>query len=159
MSHSSPGPGRGATRRRALASDILGKEGLREDPAGALASVLGTLDDLLRPMIGTGGFGAILGRATVVAAQAHPELGRLPLTGDRVPSPESLAELLGDLEETREAGTALLSELLTFMGRLIGWRLTLVLLGEPWPDVVDGYSADELDRPAASDEGEGHAAD
>lgn len=159
MSHPSSGPADGAARRRSLATDILEEEGFGEDAPDALATVLGALDDLLRPMIGAGGFGAILGRATVVAAEAHPELGRLPLSGDRVPSTDNLADLLGPLEDAAEACVALLAELVTFMGRLIGWRLTLVLLTETWPDVISGYEADDLDPPTQPDEGDGHAAD
>lgn len=100
----------------------------------------------LEPVVGRGGFQVLFGGALVRTAQLHPELEGLEVPEAGPPAPEQLEEILGDVpRRDREwVATALLSELLSFLARLVGWGFTLAALRDRWPEVASRYEEPAL---------------
>ncbi|HKK92941.1 MAG TPA: hypothetical protein VJ925_05880 [Longimicrobiales bacterium] len=140
-----------ATPAESLARDLLSAEGYTRDSVESVsdagAAVLSRLFERLRPVIGAGGFEILLGRAAIVGARVHSELGNLPIPEVGPPSVEELGRVFEDPDGASglEIATRLLADLLAFLGRLVGWGLTLVLLREVWPDVIASRDPADFD--------------
>lgn len=145
-------PESSATSSLDLARDLLEAEGLSpEDPdsgARACDAVLRALYDKLRPLVGNGGYETLLGRAAVMAAREYSRLGSLPIPRAGPPSFDQLAGVLEgpDDRPAPKVAELFVAELLAFLGRLLGWALTLVVLRDLWPEVAFRYDPSELEH-------------
>lgn len=137
--------------RLRLAQELMAEEGASPGDAStsisACASVLAKLYRSLLPLVGNGGYETVLVRAVVLATRLHPPLGDISIPRSGPPSAEALAEELVDQDGTLvcEGAEHLVSEFLGFLGRLVGWSLSLVILRETWPEVVARFDSTELE--------------
>jgi len=128
-----------------LAGELLSAEGMSaEDPRSvspAVSRVMDRLHEALQPLVGNGGYRAILGRALMAASRDFPDLARVPPPPAGGSWREGLAEAIRDLPQARRGKVAhlLVGEFLGFLVRLVGWSLTLSLLRGPWPGAVSGH--------------------
>ena len=133
-----------------LAGDILAAERKALDDGSsvpeACAAVLQRLYGKLRPIVGSGGFEMLLGRAVILASRSRPALASLELPPTGPPTAKALADVLAaDPGDPRDPARPLLGELLGFAGYLMGWRLLITVLRGLWPEATSGYEADALE--------------
>lgn len=135
---------------RRFAADLLEAERARLDadhgPAEACGALLQRLHAILQPLVGSAGYETVLGRAAVLGSGQHPELGRLDIPRVGPPDPDSVADVLERAEEPEEAAVTLVDHMLGFLGRLIGWRLTVRILEDEWPGVVRNHDVSALEK-------------
>jgi len=123
-----------------LAAEILAAEGVspgdRASILAAASSVILRLHGSLRPLIGAGGFEAILVRAYMTTCGQWPEFNRARLR----PSSEGWAEALdkalhqlGD-DVVEEGSHAYVAGFLAALARVLGWPLTRILVRDLWPE-------------------------
>ncbi len=111
-------------------------------------SVLSRLYEILRPVVGAGGYETILLRALVIAARNESRLGGIDLPKAGAPSVQELTAALGrdSGRSAVEAVESIIAEFMSFLARLVGWPLTMVFLREAWPAVVATHDAEELEQ-------------
>lgn len=113
--------------------------------AAACRAVLARLYEVLKPMLGAGGYETVLGRAVVMSTESTPALGQIGVPRSGPPSESDLVLCLDERGNGNpaDAATRLISCFLQFQARLVGTELTSHLLRASWPD-----SPAELDVPS-----------
>jgi len=105
---------------------------------------------LRRPLIalaGVAGFRSLLSRALTLARARAPSLSAVQVTADG--SLQGLDELRPqvDADQTREAGTILITQLLGLLLTFIGEGLTLRLVQDVWPEAAfEGRVSEKKER-------------
>ena len=140
---------------RRLAADLLGDEsaGSGENGADVTHRVLDRFHEVFAPLIGKAGYETVLARGVLRGAERSPSLYELEVPRAGAPTHENISAVLERSEDADGAGVTLVEEMLTFLGRLIGWGLTLQVLSRAWPDVVASRDPAVLEKSTKRIEG------
>ena len=122
-----------APTTRELAQRLLAFEAVEAGTANADTHAVGRVCDKLRrpltTLAGAAGFRSLLARALTLAKQESPVLGAWEIRSD--------GSLEGVNGEAAQPGAVLVAHLIGLMITFIGEALTLRLLQDVWPDVID----------------------
>jgi hypothetical protein len=143
-------PNPATPKLRDLAQRLLACETIAgpsaDGTAPAAFSVCHKLRRPLSTLAGAAGFRSLLRRALTLAKQEIPALNAMQVT------PEGSLDFLGEgrsnPDDVTQGGIVLIAQLLGLLVIFIGESLTLRLLQETWPDVVDDHDLKERDNHA-----------
>lgn len=139
-----------SSQSRRLVTDMLSAEERALGESGsaveACGRVLEHLRRLLQPLLGKAGYEMLLARAAVRGARLHDVLAGLEVTPGQPVNEKGVAEALGSARDPRKAAVTLLGEMLDFLAQLVGWRLTLRVLEDEWPDLTEAYDVAVLEE-------------
>lgn len=130
---------------RELARRLLAREAAKSrdarDPAGSMDGVCRQLYRRLDPLIGAGGFNALLGRALRIAGREFPWLDAVSVEDYPGCSLKGLAEAAGGRDEAEEGFAAVLANVVWLLVTFIGEDIALSVMREDWPEVGTGAAA------------------
>jgi hypothetical protein len=123
-------------RMREFAEDLIAQEMSQKSSKPAALLVCEKLRSPLATLMGTVGFGALLGRALALATAESPGLRAWHVDADGAIQGWTERKVQAVADESLEGGANLLAHLLGLLATFIGEDLTLRLVREAWPKLA-----------------------